>query len=160
MKNARSRDILSTQYQRNIGTPEVGQSKYDQGITSEAQVLDLNETRATLQPWYEQVTAGVAKGGVLAATTFVEGTLGLVAGLGTAIQEGKFSGVWDNPVNRAMKEVTDWSEQALPNYMTNTEKQNEESGQWYKNLFTSNFIGNNVLKNMGFMVGAGWSGAL
>jgi len=160
MKSINSRGLLNTQYQRNIGTPEVGQSKYDQGITSEAQVLDLNETRATLQPWYEQVTAGVAKGGVLAATTFVEGTLGLVAGLGTAIQEGKFSGVWDNPVNRAMKEVTDWSEQALPNYMTNAEKQNEESGQWYKNLFTSNFIGNNVLKNMGFMVGAGWSGAL
>jgi hypothetical protein len=44
----------------------------------------------------------------------------------------------------------------LPNYYT---KQEQES-PWYDNIFTANFLGDKFIKNLGFTVGAFYSGSV
>lgn len=131
-----------------------GQSVYDEDINFVSQADDLNEVRAIEQPWYAQLGAGLAKGAVLTGTTFLDGTVGLVLGAGTAINEGRWSGLWDNDFSKAMQSVNEWSEEALPNYYT----RDEQEEPWYENIFTANFIGDKFIKNLGFSVGAFYSG--
>lgn len=131
-----------------------GQSIYDEDINFVSQADDLNEVRAIEQPWYAQLGAGLAKGAVLTGTTFLDGTVGLVLGAGTAINEGRWSGLWDNDFSKAMQSVNEWSEEALPNYYT----RDEQEEPWYENIFTANFIGDKLIKNLGFSVGAFYSG--
>ena len=131
-----------------------GQSVYDEDINFVSQADDLNEVRAIEQPWYAQLGAGLAKGAVLTGTTFLDGTLGLVLGAGTAINEGRWSGLWDNDFSKAMQSVNEWSEETLPNYYT----RDEQEEPWYENIFTANFIGDKFIKNLGFSVGAFYSG--
>lgn len=131
-----------------------GQSIYDEDINFVSQADDLNEVRAIEQPWYAQLGAGLAKGAVLTGTTFLDGTVGLVLGAGTAINEGGWSGLWDNDFSKAMQSVNEWSEEALPNYYT----RDEQEEPWYENIFTANFIGDKFIKNLGFSVGAFYSG--
>ena len=133
-----------------------GDSIYDKNITFESQLNDLNELRAENQPWYSQITNGLAKGAVLAGTTFLDGTIGLLFGAGSAISDGRWSALWDNDFSKAMQSVNEWSEQVMPNYYT----RQEQEGPWYENIFTANFIGDKFLKNLGFTVGAFYSGGL
>lgn len=132
----------------------IGDSKYDKSVFSIDEVSNISEYRAYEQPWYEQIGAGLAKGVVLAGTTFLDGTVGTVVGAANAISEGKFSAFWDNPFARAMKEVNDWSEEALPNYYSQEEQMNDANGEWYKNVFTANWWGDKFIKNLGFTAGA------
>lgn len=131
-----------------------GQSVYDEDINFVSQADDLNEVRAIEQPWYAQLGAGLAKGAVLTGTTFLDGTVGLALGAGTAINEGRWSGLWDNDFSKAMQSVNEWSEETLPNYYT----RDEQEEPWYENIFTANFIGDKFIKNLGFSVGAFYSG--
>lgn len=134
----------------------VGESVYDTGITSLTQLDNLANTRGELQPWYAQIGAGLAKGAVLAGTTFADGIIGTIVGLGNAAATGTFSGFWDNPFSNAMQQVNEWSESVLPNYYTDAEK----NDPWYENIFSANFIGDKFLKNLGFAVGAAYSGKI
>lgn len=132
-----------------------GESVYDEEYANAEDWEQLGDVRANNQPWYAQIGAGLAKGAILAGTTFLDGTLGLVAGIGTAADEGRWSGIWDNDFTRAMKEVTDWSEKALPNYYTQAEMEDP----WYEHI-NANWIGDKFLKNVGFSVGALVSGGV
>lgn len=132
-----------------------GESVYDEEYANAEDWEQLGDIRANNQPWYAQIGAGLAKGAILAGTTFLDGTLGLVAGIGTAANEGRWSGIWDNDFTRAMKEVTDWSEKALPNYYTQAELEDP----WYEHI-NANWIGDKFLKNVGFSVGALASGGV
>lgn len=133
-----------------------GESVYDEEFANAEDWEQLGDIRANNQPWYAQIGAGLAKGAILAGTTFLDGTLGLVAGIGTAADEWRWSGIWDNDFTRAMKEVTDWSEKALPNYYTQAEMEDP----WYEHVFSANWIGDKFLKNVGFSVGALASGGV
>lgn len=133
-----------------------GESMFDEPTATEAQFQELGDIRAENQPWYAQIGAGLAKGAILAGTTFLDGTLGLVLGAGTAIGEDRWSGLWDNDFSKAMQSVNDWSEQALPNYYTRAEQEQP----WYENIFTANFLGDKFIKNLGFTVGAFYSGGV
>lgn len=147
---------------QNIGFVGINDSKFDSDITSASQLDDINNTRGELQPWYSQVANGLAKGAILAGTTFLDGTLGLVFGTAQGITNladndpntGFFSGLWDNDFSKAMQQVNEASEQWLPNYYTNEEQNNP----WYDNIFTANFIGDKFIKNLGFSIGAIYSG--
>lgn len=139
-----------------VGRLGVGESIYDSDITSLTQLENLQNTRGELQPWYAQIGAGLAKGAVLAGTTFADGILGTIVGLGNAAATGTFSGFWDNPFSNAMQQVNEWSESALPNYYTDA----EQNDPWYENIFSANFIGDKFLKNLGFAVGAAYSGKI
>lgn len=141
---------------QDIGFVGVNDSMFDEGITSASQLDNLANTRGELQPWYAQIGAGLAKGAILAGTTFLDGTLGLVLGGAQAIAEGRGSALWDNPFSKAMQSINEWSEEALPNYYTDAER-NEP---WYENIFTANFLGDKFIKNLGFTVGAFYGGGV
>ena len=133
-----------------------GESMFDEPTATEAQFQELGDIRAENQPWYAKIGAGLSKGAVLAGTTFLNGTVGLAAGVGTAITEGRWSGLWDNDFSRAMDSFNKKAEEVLPNYYT----QDELNQPWYTNLFTANFWGDKFIKNIGFTVGAFYSGNL
>lgn len=112
-----------------------GESMFDDSEATLNQFQNLGDIRAKNQPWYAKVGAGLAKGVMLAATTFLDGTVGLLAGAGTALKEGRWSGLWDNDFSKAMQAVNEWSEQALPNYYTRAEQ--EQLGMKISLLLTS-----------------------
>lgn len=141
---------------QDIGFVGVNDSMFDEDITSASQLDNLANTRGELQPWYAQIGAGLAKGAILAGTTFLDGTIGLLTGAIQATAEGRWSALWDNDFSKAMKAVNEWSEEALPNYYTDAER-NEP---WYENIFTANFLGDKFIKNLGFTVGAFYSGGV
>ena len=141
---------------QDIGFAGVNDSMFDEEITSASQLDNLANTRGELQPWYAQIGAGLAKGAILAGTTFLDGTVGLLLGGAQAIGEGRASALWDNPFSKAMQSVNEWSEGALPNYYTDAER-NEP---WYENIFTANFLGDKFIKNLGFTVGAFYGGGV
>lgn len=161
-----AREYNTLQNYKNINTapvqelgelfPEAGSSRYDTAVESLTDLENLQDIRAEEQPWYAKIGAGLAKGLVLAGTTFLDGTIGLVVGAGTAIGEGRWSGLWDNEFSKAMKAVNDSMEEKLPNYYS----QEELNSPWYENIFTANFIGDKFIKNLGFSVGALYSGSV
>lgn len=143
-------------YKQSKGEDTYGSSIWDKPSVNEEDYQNLADIRAENQPWYAQIGAGLAKGAILAGTTFLDGTLGLLFGAGTAISEDRWSGLWDNDFSKAMQSVNEWSEQALPNYYT----REEQEQPWYENIFTANFLGDKFIKNLGFTVGAFYSGGL
>lgn len=151
-----SNSALQRAVPQEVGFVGVNDSMYDDNITSMTQLDNLANTRGEMQPWYAQIGAGLAKGAVLAGTTFADGIIGTIVGLGNAAATGTFSGFWDNPFSNAMQQVNEWSESALPNYYTDA----EQNDPWYENIFSANFIGDKFLKNLGFAVGAAYSGKI
>ena len=141
-----------------------GQSVFDNPTATEEQFKHLGDVRAENEPWYVKVGNGLAKGAVLAGTTFLDGTIGLVVGIGQGIynmtdddpNSGFFDGLWNNDFSKAMKAVNDASEDYLPNYYI----EEEQNAPWYENVFTANFIGDKFIKNIGFSVGALYSGGV
>ena len=119
---------------------------------------DNDETRAQLQPWYEQLGNATVKMGGLAATTFLDGTAGLLFGLGNIPVSGKDQGYYNafinNPFSNWMVDLNEAMEKALPNYRTKEEQENA----FYENMISgtgaANFWGDTVLKNAGFAIGA------
>lgn len=143
-------------YKQSKGEDTYGSSIWDKPSVNEEEYQNLADIRAENQPWYAQIGAGLAKGAILAGTTFLDGTIGLLFGAGTARGEDRMSGLWDNDFSKAMKSVNEWSEQALPNYYT----KEEQEQPWYENIFTANFLGDKLIKNLGFTVGTFYSGGL
>ena len=153
------RDVMSPLAGSNVGW---GESRYDDlRMANQNQFENLADLRAEQQPWYSKIANGLGKGVILTGTTFLDGTVGLVFGAGTAISEGRWSGLWDNDFSKAMQAVNDWSEQAMPNYYTEEEQQlSRERPFSAQNIFSANFIGDKFLKNLGFTVGAFYSGSV
>lgn len=140
-----------------IGKTPWGESMFDKPSTTISGLEHLQDMRANNQPWYAKIGAGLAKGAVLAGTTFLSGTLGLAYGIGSAINDNKWSGLWDNEFSNAMDEFNQWSEKVMPNYYTQDEADNPMS---LRNIFSANFLGDKFIKNIGFTVGAFYSGGV
>ena len=64
-----------------------GESTFDNKTANQADFENLGDVRANNQPWYAKLSAGVAKGAVLAGTTFLDGTVGLAMGIGAAVDK-------------------------------------------------------------------------
>jgi len=139
-----------------------GRSHWDNPSATEAQFSQLGNIRAENQPWYSKLINGIGKAGVLAGTTALE-TAGLLYGAGHSLLEatgvlednGKswVQDLWDNPITNALQNITEASEEFMPNYYTRDEQENP-----FSNIFTANFLGDKLLKNLGFMVGAFYGG--
>jgi hypothetical protein len=149
------------------GKDYLGNSVFDPGIVNDAQWQEWNmgspnELRAENQPWYSKLVNGIGKAGVLAGTTALE-TLGLLYGAGHsmletvgALEDNKKSwlqDLWNNPITEALQNINEASEEYMPNYYTQDEQENP-----FGNIFTANFLGDKILKNLGFMVGAFYGG--
>ena len=138
------------------GQGYLGESKLDRDRTYlPSEFENINEQRAQDQSAAEKILHGTIKGGVLAGTTFLDGTIGLAYGLGKVVQTGKFSQVWDNDVSRFFNSLNEKSEELLPNYYT----EDEQINPW-SHVFSANFIGDKFIKNLGFTIGALYSGGV
>ena len=142
-----------------------GESVFDNKTANQADFENLSDVRAYNQPWYAQLGAGLVKGASLAATTFADGIAGLLYGIGAvgaAAFDDKYtvsealSKLWDNDVSNGLQAWNNAMEEYLPNYRT----EEEQNNAWYENLGTMNFWADNVLKNLGFTVGAFYSGGV
>lgn len=148
-------------------TPEIADTQYDKGFV--VPEIDpeggLQEYKAQNQPFYDQLANSVAKGILIAGTTFVDTFSGTAAGLievvAKAAEEGDttaselLNAFINNPVSTAFNDLNEYVDQNnLVNYRTKKEMDNA----WYENMVSStgaaNFWGETILKNAGFMVGA------
>lgn len=142
-----------------------GNSQYDEGIVNISQADNLNEFRAQAQPWYDQITNGALKMVTTAATTFIDGTLGTLWGLGTGISNlldddpntGFWRGMWDNAVSNAMADVNDKMEEVAHNYRSEWEQNASVFERMFSAAGAANFWGDDILKNAGFTIGAAGS---
>lgn len=135
---------------------DFGHSRYDRrenGVPSWA-LSNLEDWRGQNQSAAEQWVHGITKGVGLAATTFLDGTLGLLYGIGQGVAEGRASALWDNDLSNALQDFNQKMEEWLPNYRT----QEEQERNWWQNAGTANFWADGFLKNLGFSVGAFYSG--
>lgn len=110
------------------------------------------------QSSFEQMWHGLVKGLTTTGTTFLEGTLGLAYGIADAIGTGKISHLYDNDVNNALQNWNQSLENKLPNYYTAKAR----SRDWWEpaNLLSANFVWDKFVKNLGFSIGAIYSGAV
>ena len=139
------------------GTPTAwGESVYDEPSANANQFEKLQDIRANNQSWYSKLASGIIKGVGLAGTTFLDGTVGLVVGIGEAIGQKDISKLWDNEISNGLHDFNQNMEEWLPNYRT----EEEQNRPWYANLGTMNFWADSFLKNMGFTVGALYSGGV
>lgn len=147
-----------------LGEAGYGQSSYDDAIQNVSQLEHINDVRAEQQSSYLKWGAGITKGLALLGTTFLDGTVGFLYGLGRmgygwAHGESFLKGlsrIYDNEISNALQTFNEAMEELLPNYRTDY----EANRAWYKNLGTVNFWADSYLKNMGFMIGAFYSGGV
>jgi hypothetical protein len=140
---------------------DFGNSKYDKDVPLSA-LDNLENWRGRNQSAGRQWVHGITKGVGLAATTFLDGTLGLLyrvpSMIGNWVQGGTFtegaSKLWDNDLSNALQDFNQKMEEWLPNYRT----QEEQERNWWQNAGTANFWADGFLKNLGFSVGAFYSG--
>lgn len=114
--------------------------------------INNEELYAQRQSGLDQLANGLLKAAGTFTTSFLSGTVGLVNGLTEWASTGNFSSFYDNDFNRKIDDINKSMEDALPNYYTQAEK----DAEWYSptNLFTGNFLGDKVLKNLGYSAGA------
>lgn len=163
---ARRLDLIQRGPVEAVGVDGFGKSRYDKRMTQLGELVDLNESRANLQPWYDQIGAGILKGCVLAVTTYADGIAGTIAGVLNIL--GNIDKIADsdnslrelgnqfisNPFSVLMQDINEKVESALPNYYTEAEQEDP----WWEHIFSANFIGDKLLKNLGFAIGAAYSG--
>ena len=143
---------------------DFGSSIYDEGVLTDPTQEQIGDLRANNQPWYAKAAAGILKGAIIAGTTFVDGTFGLVFGVGQAIANGFsddpnthwYEGFWNNAIVNGTSALQNNMEEQLPNYRT----QAEITGPWWKNMGTANFWFDGVIKNAGYIIGAMYSGGI
>ena len=137
-----------------------GESYWDpEGMVNDYTLQHLENERANNQSALAQIGNGLIKMGTTALTTFADGTVGTLVGLGQGIQNladedentGFWQGVWNNDFNKAMSDVQEAMERIAPNYYT--DEQRESSWNSAANLLSANFLGDKLIKNAGFTIG-------
>ena len=118
------------------------------GDLTEMSTEDLNYERAELQSGFNRLGNALVNNAVIAGTTAISGTIGLLYGAVDALANEELSRLYDNPVNREMLEWQEAAAQAAPNYY---KKGYEESSIW-KKLGTSMFWAD-LIKNLGYTEG-------
>ena len=166
-----TRDYASDEYIGQAIDAGWGESRYD-AMTGFNPREDIEEMRALAQPNAWKIGNGIIKGGVTAATTAANTVAGTIAGIGSAMFElgkqvndsawhgEKFDAgeILDAGVNNFLSEqlvsLQNLSEELFPNYRTQEERSEEYQQQWLRHIGTANFIGDSLIKNFGFTIGA------
>lgn len=145
---------------RDINDPlaEWGASRYDTIVSGMGGVDNLNESRYENQSTADAMGNAIAKMLGTAATTLVSSIGGAIAGIPTAISEGRWSGLWDNDLTQALSDVDKYMEENFKIYQS----KEQQNADWLStaNLTSASFWGDDVIKNAGFMLGAAASGSL
>lgn len=118
---------------------------------------DNEDLYAGAQSWASKMIHGLGKGLILAGTTAISGTVGLLDGIGESIYNRDFSKFSDNATNRLMNSINEDLENKLPNYYSTQER----NASWYSpsRWATANFFWDKFVKNLGFVGGAMITGA-
>ena len=163
--------VQSSLLRNSNGKDYWGSSMWDNDVATEAEISNLSDMRAENQPWYAQIAAGILKAPVIAATTALDTALGIPTGIingainaitydkdkdpdGENSRWGAFvHGIWDNPVMHLGQQIEEGAEKYLPNYYTQDEQEHP-----FSHFLNANFIGDKLIKNFGFMVGAFYGG--
>ena len=113
------------------------------GINNEQLYAD---NQSTMQKAYN----GVVKMAGTAGTTFVNGTAGTVYGILESARTQKLSSFYNNDLTNYLNNVNTEMEDTYAHYKT----EREIKGDWWEpsNLFTANFLFDNVIKNLGFSI--------
>lgn len=140
-----------------------GKSRYDSdNIINDAEFQSLGDVRAHNQPWYDKIANGAIKMLSTAGTTFLDGTVGALYGIGTGVSNlfddnpdtGFWRGVWDNHFTNAMADFQESMEETFKNHRTEW----EQNASVFDRIFSAdgwaNFWGDDILKNAGFTIGA------
>lgn len=119
---------------------------------------DNEDLYGSMQSNWDKAANGVLKGLTLAGTTFLQGTAGLVYGLGNVITGHGANSFYNNDFYNWLDGINKEAENVLPNYYA----AKETNAAWYStdNLFTANFLFDKLIKNIGFSVGALASGGV
>ena len=119
---------------------------------------DNEDIYGSMQSNWNKAANGTLKALNLATTTFLQGTVGLVYGLGNVIGGNGLNSFYNNDLSQSIEKWNKSTENSLPNYYTNK----ETNAAWYSpdNLFTANFLFDKLIKNAGFSIGALYSGGV
>lgn len=119
---------------------------------------DYEEAAAQQQTGWGKLGNGLGKMVGTATTSFLGGTVGTVAGIGSMLINQRFASLYDNPVNRQLDEVNKYMVDALPNYYTHKEK----DAEWYSPdaIWTGNFFTDGIISNLGYSIGSIAGGAM
>lgn len=150
---------FSRQYEMPDIAPFVGNylqgtsnKRYDQRLPSVEHLQEMgytaDEARAELQSGFNRLGNALVNNAVIAGTTAISGTIGLLYGAVDALANQELSRLYDNPVNRQMLEWQEAAAEAAPNYY---KKGYQESSIW-KKLGTSMFWAD-LIKNLGYTEG-------
>lgn len=164
LRSARLDSGVAENYSAEALQAGYGNSRFDRAFSPEQ---DLEQKRAIDQTAFEKIGSGLAKMAVTAGTTAVNTTIGTVFGLGAGLYElaadteGDGEPIRDaldagvnNWLSNQMVKIQNWSEEVFPNYRTEQERSEKYQKEWYKHMGTANFIGDSILKNFGFTLGA------
>jgi len=117
---------------------------------------NMEEAEALGQSTASKAFNGITKGLGLMGTTFLNSTANLVYGAIKWGQTGEFSSFYDNDFTRSLDKFNRGLEDSMPNYYTQAERNADFNSPDY--FFTSNFLWDGVIKNLGFAAGAALSG--
>jgi ribA/ribD-fused uncharacterized protein len=114
--------------------------------------LDNEDLYARNQGTMEKLGNSLVKMGGIASATFLNSTAGFLYGTTELVKTGDFTKLFDNEVTRELNDFTIGLEDTYANYKT----ERERNGDWWEpeNLFTANFLTENIIKNLGFSIGA------
>lgn len=117
--------------------------------------LNTEDIYAEAQSFGQKLAYGAGKMVNNAAVTFINGTAGLVYGVGSAAVNGDFTSFYDNDFTRSLNEYQEnFNTNVLPHYMSQQEAGKSLLGQ----LATANFWTDTILSNTGFAIGSFASG--
>lgn len=109
--------------------------------------FDWDEIRARNQGTVEKWVNGIAKAGVVTATSFTENLLGVPMGIISMASGGDF---FDNSLGRRIDKINDWMQENMPNYRT----RQEENNSVLAGLGTANFWADTFLNGLGYSIGS------
>ena len=132
-----------------LGTPS---KRFDKRLPSvdylSSQGFTADQARAEEQSAFNRIGNALVNNAVIAGTTAISGTIGLLYGAVDALANQELNRLYDNPVNRQMLEWQEAASKAAPNYY---KKGYKESSIW-KKLGTSMFWAD-LIKNLGYTEG-------
>ena len=120
--------------------------------------LDNEEAYAKSQSLLDKAVNGTLKGLGLATTSFINGTAGLIYGLGAMISQQRAAAFFDNDLSAALSKWDKSLEDRLPNYYTNAETNADAFSK--ENILSFNFVFDKLVKNAGFTLGSMGAGVV
>ena len=123
-------------------------SKYTKYGVGTTRMGDWNEERAQNQTTGEKWRRGIAKGIITTAGAIAENTLGVLAGIPTALFTDR--PYYDNIVGRGVDKMNEWAREKMPNYYT----QRERDMGAFQRLGTANFWADKAMNGLGYSFGS------